>query len=1461
MPRETSGISSTAFTDVLLAMDIPQITKINQYCSRPTGFTHLGVPALNIPAALLELEGKQVDVLMDTGATMTIMSSNTYDDLPHPKPKVKNTKTYTLKSAAGPITTLGYVLLPIFFETKGGPIELEVEFHLIKDLHWPIIFSNDFQEQYMISILRSSDGTKIQFGPNPKHYIEAANSLTVSEEIRNLLMAMETRKEIIKSKNPWPKDNQVRVKETTVIPKDTRRRIPVEVHWPKHQEELYIESIHKYTDSGESYYVSEGLMSKHVDKLLVINPSHEDRTLMEGEILGIAHNPYDWLDKEVPHQHTASINALKVLMEPIPPLEIAPPGTLEDEEQDLKVLATQSDPVKKEELLKTVNINPHLNPDQRKQMENLIRKNIDVFSLEGEVGDPDYTVEINLKEGAEPVKKKPYHASPKNREAIDAQIKKWVEQKIIEPSKSPWGFPVIVVWKNEKPRICIDYRDLNSKTIPDSHPIPRPADIKQALYKAKWLTTMDGQSGFHHLKIADKDKEKTAFVSGDSQWQFGRLPFGVMNGPPAFQRVMNEVLQEFLWLFVFIYIDDIIVHSQTYEQHLDHLDRVFRALINARFKLSPKKCFFAYQSLKILGEKVSRLGMQTHEEKVEAINRVPRPNSLNELQTFLGLAVYYSQFIPFYSILAAPLFKLLKGTAKELKKEEWKKLWGIEQELAMDNVKAALTTAPVLAFAQESMGYRIYTDASLIGLSAILQQVQPIQVRDLKGTKTYEKLKKSWQNKEKEPPTLYKKLEGEKISRPQIWGKTFDGTWVWVERTISYSSRTLTGAEKYYSATELEALALAYGLKKNRHIIEGEKITHIGDHAANIYIETFQNLNARLRKLGLQFREYDIYYVHRPGKIHLNADPLSRIPVAFKDLTQDLEVPLDLDSDHKDKKAQEWLAYTYGEVNATITEFKPNPELIGLYSKYYQEDPYTRKIFQELKEQSKWETRPIYYIGDNGLLYYTPTDSENRLIVPRKLQKETVKQHDWIDGAAHQGVNRTYLKLAQHYYWPRMIDTVENYVSTCDLCQKNKYKNHSPFGIAQPLPIPQRPWEFITMDWIPDLPTTKKGNNCVYTIIDKLTKEIVAKAIHTTYDETQTAEVFRKEILTKKGVPKKVLSDRDARWRESFWKEVCQNTGMERLLTTSHHPQTDGQSEAANKFIEYGLRAFCNEYKDNWDEVLDEFVWAYNTTPNPVSKISPFVLMHGFQPSQPNDVLAPRVKPFSTEKDSTKEYLENLETLRLRARDAQTVAQFVQAQEYNRKHRHKEFEQGDLVLVNPYSLKLSGKWQQPGRKLIQRWEGPIPIRRKMGPNTYELELPGDWDIHPIVNIAHLEEYKQSPPEYGLRPRLKMEKRTSNKKEWEVHEITNERILKRGNYNIRQYQFIWKYGTKEDGSPDLRPTNEWINEKDVHAEILVHQWNNKKQNEQINVLSKDFQDCHYPIRNDSEIYIHQVICSA
>ena len=1492
--------------------DKGDMIELKRHMSRPPGCSFLGSKATQAMVSVGGLEEKAIKVIIDSGSDITLISESALEAL-KAKPKVKKGQKIDLIQVTGSTTISGYATLDLIFHTDDGPIKIVVEAYVVKGMTTPFILGNDFTDQYSISISRDEGECYLNFGKSGRRL--RVDSSTGSSYLTDqghtfkvrVIPNFTARNYKIKAHRKNQKgrrrlrtrmgSSEVRATERTVIPPLTSKLIPVEVHLMTQSENIFVEKMLLCSGNADNIFGSpDSMISTDHPYLHVSNFSSLPVTVATGQVLGHARNPRNWLDRRTTLSETTlaqavtHANFIRHLSESLPltknlsmsirsETEITSKAQRNATEKDdplaedpveggPKTSLCPEDDVNSSRLLETVDISPDLSAEQRTQIATLISRHASAFGLDGKLGNYPGRVEVEMKAGTTPISLPPFHASPANREVIDKQMDVWIELGVIEPSKSPWAAPVFIVYRNSKPRMVIDLRKFNERVIPDEFPLPKQEDILQALNGSQWLTTLDALSGFTQLTLSDSAAEKLAFRTHRGLWQFRRMPFGYRNGPAVFQRVMQNVLAPFLWIFALVYIDDIVVFSLTFEDHLIHLDKVFTAISQANITLSPAKCHFAFQSLLLLGQKVSRLGLSTHKEKVSAITQLDVPRNISELQTFLGMMVYFSSYVPFYAWIAHPFFQLLKKGSK------WE--WTTVHQEAFELCKEVLTNAPVRGYAMPNLPYRIYTDACDYGLAGILQQVQPIAIKDLKGTKVYDRLRRAFDKKEP-IPQLVTVLSKTRNDVPKVgeWSTNFEDTIVHVERVVSYWSRVLKSAERNYSPTEREALALKEALIKFQPFLEGVPTLAITDHAALTWSRTFQNVNRRLLTWGTVFAAYpDMEIVHRAGKAHSNVDPVSRLrrripitdgpmmdDVRSVDLSESLEDPLkdmfaELGSRFEERLLQVASGYVASleetedcqvPVESVVLDSEGNLEvgvsyvssssysiLIGIsteelsvWKEGYAKDSHYSNILSSLRKETKWNnpSSPQYHYGENGLIYFEDWNGNNKLCVPKDLQTKVMAEvHDCISEGAHAGYYKTYNRIASTYYWPRMSRIIKTFVNTCDICQKAKPRRHAPVGLLRPIPIPTRPFEVVTMDFIPELPESNGFDN-ILVIVDKLTKYGIFIPCSTKITEEGTAKLFFKHIVAQYGLPQQVITDRDSRWRNDFWGEICRLMGTKRSLTTAYHPQADGQTEVLNQTLEIALRAYIGPSRNDWEQHLDALSLSYNSSPHTATTFAPAYLLRGFIPITTSTLINPPPhipRPSSWDSgdainQKAVDMWENFESDRTRAKEALLLSQIHQQKAYNKGRLIKEFDEGDLVVLNPHSLDLLKSEKGRGNKLLMRYDGPFEIIRKLSPVTYQLRLPASYGLHPILNIAHLEEYKPSPDFLGNRPTKRLNRQDFNElPEFEVEAIIGERLRKtRTGRRTKEFKVRFTgYGPEFD---------EWLPPRNLRnaPELLAH----------------------------------------
>lgn len=439
----------------------------------------------------------------------------------------------------------------------------------------------------------------------------------------------------------------------------------------------------------------------------------------------------------------------------------------------------------------------------------------------------------------EPIYHKPRRMAPKHNVLVKEEVEKMLRAGIIRPISSAWSFPVVIATKKDgKPRFCVDYRLLNARMKGDRYPIPKPIEIFDDMKGAVVYTGFDFFTGYWQFLMTTFCQELTTFICRYGTFAFKVMPFGLMNAPSTFQRAMDMILKDLP--FVRVYLDDIIIFSLNLRDHLRHIKIVLNRIMKYNLKLKISKCSFAQDEVDLLGHIVSAEGVRVDPKKIEKIQAIETPSSATELRSFLGLAGYYRRFIKGFADISATLHA---GTSVKRKFE-----WSKEMEDAFQNLKKALVSPPVLAYPDFDKPFIVETDASKVGVGAVLAQ------------------------------------------------KGKDGK----VHPIQYSSRTMTKSERNYHACERESLAVIFALRHFRvYLLSTEPFTLISDHQS--LKDTFKkkDIHGRLARWLDFLAEYEFEIQYRPGKDNIPPDFLSRLesgPAPEDDAHDEGEVQLFLGS-------------------------------------------------------------------------------------------------------------------------------------------------------------------------------------------------------------------------------------------------------------------------------------------------------------------------------------------------------------------------------------------------------------------------------------------------------------------------------------------------------------------------------------------------------------------------------------
>ena len=452
---------------------------------------------------------------------------------------------------------------------------------------------------------------------------------------------------------------------------------------------------------------------------------------------------------------------------------------------------------------------------------------------------------------------------------------------------------------------------------------------------------------------------------------------------------------------------------------------------------------------------------------------------------------------------------------------------------------------------------------------------------------------------------------------------------------IAFESKKLNPHQRNYPVHDKEMCAIMHALDRWRPFLLGRHFKVYTDHRSLVYLKTQPNLNQRQLRWMERAADYDCEILYKPGKENVVADALSRIHIS-------------------------------------ALSSLPSNSIRKSFITGYRKDPF-KSLIKEVEEKKGTFTR---YTIENKLLYYRTDEYEPwRLCIPDIPYRNTVihDNHD-LPIAGHPGFVQTYSKIARSYYWPGMSKDIRKHVKECDACQRTKASNQPPVGELRPLPIPQRPWQSIGMDYLGPVPVSKSGNDMILIAVDRLTK--MAHFIPTTTKVTakETAELFLRYIFQYHGLPDNIVSDRDPKFTSHFWKNLQKILGIKLLMSTAEHPQTDGQSEATVKIVQKLIRPFAFQDQD-WETLLPSLEFAYNDTQQSSTGQTPFYLNYGYHPKG-------TYRHADTKNPHAEDHVQYLIRLQEAARDAINDAQTVQARYANR-HRSEipPLKIGDWVLL------------------------------------------------------------------------------------------------------------------------------------------------------------------------------------
>lgn len=800
----------------------------------------------------------------------------------------------------------------------------------------------------------------------------------------------------------------------------------------------------------------------------------------------------------------------------------------------------------------------HLNSEEKTKLLQLINKFKKIFYTENS----DLTFTNAIKHEIRtvnniPINTKTYRYPYIHKEEVGRQIKEMLNGGIIRPSHSPYSAPVWIVPKKldasgkKKWRLVVDYRKLNEVTIDDKYPIPNIDEILEKLGRCQYFTTLDLAKGFHQIEINEKDIPKTAFSVEGGHYEFLRMPFGLKTAPATFQRLMNNVLGDYINKICLVYLDDIIIFSTSLQEHLESITKIFQRLKEVNLKIQLDKSEFMKRETSFLGHVVTESGIKPNPDKISCVQKFPLPTTQKQIKQFLGLAGYYRKFIKDYSKIARPITKYLKKDARiDVKDPDYKE--------SFETLKKLLTNSPVLAYPDFNKKFVLQTDASNFAVGAVLSQ---------------------------------------------------DG------HPICFASRTLNDHEQNYSTIEKELLAIVWATQQLRPYLFGRRFLIETDHRPLTWLFSIKEPNSKLVRWRLRLQEYDYEIKYKKGVLNGNADALSRVEININEETQNIEMNETDDRTQDENiiletnypinfyRQQIILNKTtsgslkikneniFKNKRKTITaKIFDEQTLITIIKNHFAPDKTNAILIKE---------EPLFNIFNETVKKYFSENRQFRIIRCKRLLEDITDENKLTERIEkehkrnnHRGINENFAELKTIIYHPQLRIRITQYINNCDICNKEKYDRHPIKQEYKITETPGKPGEIIHVDVFYSLQKT-----LFLTFIDKFSK--FAQAIKIKNRSWIEFKLALTQYLSTVGSIKKLVVDNELGFKALPLLDFLREQEIEIHYTSNNNHTSNSDVERLHNTINEHIRILKhdpNRDTENTEEKIYKIIMFYNNT-------------------------------------------------------------------------------------------------------------------------------------------------------------------------------------------------------------------------------------------------------------------------
>jgi len=634
--------------------------------------------------------------------------------------------------------------------------------------------------------------------------------------------------------------------------------------------------------------------------------------------------------------------------------------------------------------------------------------------------------------------------------------------------------------------------------------------------------------------VAVEDQDKTTFTCHEGTFKYIRLAIGLTNAPATFQRAIEMILSGVKWKTCLVYLDDVLVFCRTVEEHITHLDEVFGLLSRAGVSLNASKCFLSQEKVEYLGHIMGRGHIRVNEKNLVGLRRAEPRRTKKDLRSFLGMCNVYRRFVKDYAQVARPLTAL-----KSPKVSDPLPPFSQDQRDAFEELKRRLTSTQILALPRSTGAYMLDTDASEYQVGCVLTQEQP--------EKTY--------------------------------------------RPVGYWSRPITWAEKNYSTTEKEILAVVWALFMLRPYVQGTRFIVRTEHSALRWMLHMDGAHGRLARWRLRLSEFECLVETRAGAAHHAAETMSRLATPAVDTRP---IPEEIPCLTLANSSRAWTMPSYKDRRDYP------PVTVDRLVKAQAQD----NRCHELRQEMDLNAHSRYSENAQGLLVLrAPVDRATQVYVRKSLRMEILTVEHAPAHAGHPGANKMYVSMRRFFYWESMVADVYAYVANCGTCAKGRVARRRRTNPLRLFP-PTEPLSAVCLHLLGPLPKTAIGNRYLLVMVDRFSKLTRVVAIPREDAET-VASAFCDTWVASYRPPDTLLTDNGPQLTSTLFQGVCRLMGITNLYSTTYHPQTQGQVQRYNRTIVAQLKAYVEDHQDTWDELVSVLTWAYNSRPQQSTGVAP----------------------------------------------------------------------------------------------------------------------------------------------------------------------------------------------------------------------------------------------------------------